>query len=235
MRKSDIVNKIKVTRLNEEQIEKEMDELARKTRHIPLRDENEYLIYQDKYSNDRITQKIMNHGGRVSYYTTSIVPYYIVKQLSMNLESEVIYLVRKDFTDQEVENIEMSNMATRVILDCPLVVPDMSPYDLLFAVHDLKGNVDQIQISFPSLTEIAPRHEQYYEQYEDGKYYLKSMYKFRYFKYIQNSLSIWKMNIFILADSEEDYESLWKYIEKDKPGTRKKVEKKSQKEEGTTK
>lgn len=226
MKSQDIEDKIKVHRLNEKVIETEMDILEQKSRHLSLRDTKAYLIYQEKYTNDKLIRKIISHGGGVSYYTSSVVPYYVLKQLANHTESEVVYAVKKEFTDREKENIELSFMATKVIIDCPMILPDMSPYDLLFALHDLKTNVDKVQLSFPPLTEVGERHEEYYEQ-RNGKYYVKPNYKYMFFKYIQHSLSLWKMNIWIVADSPEDYNKLERIINKEK-------EKRSPKKKGAT-
>jgi len=215
MKSKDIEEKLKVHRLNEKRIESEMDTLESRSRHLPLRDAKEYLIYQEKYTNDRLIRKIISHGGSVSYYTTSIVPYYVLKQLANHTESEVIYSIKPEYTDREKENIQLSYMATKVIIDCPMVIPDMSPYDLLFALHDLKTNVDKVQLSFPPLAEIADRHKEYYEL-RNGKYYVKPHYKYMFFKYIQHSLSLWKMNIWIIADDDIDYGEMRRIVDKAK-------------------
>lgn len=215
MRASDIEKKVKVNRLNEATIEKEMDELARKSKRYPLRNKTEYIIYQEKYTNDNLIQKVIKHGGGITYYTSTIIPYYVLTQLAMNLNSEVVYSIRKNFTDREQENIELSYMATRVIIDVPVVIPDISPYELLFSLEKLKTDVDKIQLSFPPLRpeEISERHKEYYEQVGD-LFYVKAQYKYEYFQYIQTSLSLWKMNIWIVTTTEEEYEAMDKIIQK---------------------
>lgn len=210
-------NKIKITRLNEEAIEQEMDELAEKSRRIPLRDDKAYILYQEKYTNDRLIDKVIQHGGSVTYYTDTIVPLYVIKGLSMHVESEVVYSMRKEFTKREIANVMEAFKATEVKIDVPIVLPDMSPYDILFALHALKTNVDAIQLTFPPLheEEMQERHKKYYEKKEDGLYHLGSIYKFRFFKYIQTSLSTWAMHINILCFSKEEYEGLNKHVQKD--------------------
>ena len=46
VKREDIGKKIKVTRLNEEEIEKNMDLLAARSHRMKVKDNNEYLIYQ---------------------------------------------------------------------------------------------------------------------------------------------------------------------------------------------
>lgn len=215
MKREDIENKVKVHRLNEEEIEQEMDELHKKSRRYPIRNNKEYLIYQEKYTNDTLIAKIIQHGGGVSYYTNTILPYQVLTQLSRNLNSEVIYSIRKPFTDKEQENIELSYMGTKVIIDCPVVIPDTNPYDLLFCLEKIKTNVDKVQLSFPPLreTEIAERHKEYYEKIGD-LYYVKASYKYKYFQHVQTSLSLWKMNIWLVTNTPKEHKELTEIIDK---------------------
>lgn len=217
MLKDDITNKIKVTRLNEDEIEQEMDELAEKsTRRMNAKNDKSYILYQEKYNNDTLIHKLLNYAGSVTYYSTTIVPYYVTRELAKNLQSEVVYPVKPYYEPREIENIQMNFTACPVSLDCPVVIPDISPYDILFAVHPLKTSVDKIRISFPALLpeEIQPRHKEFY--YKAGDHYeVLPHVKYRYFKYIQTSLSLWKMNIWLVCDSEEDKEEIQKLIDKD--------------------
>ncbi|QPW37239.1 hypothetical protein GMNKNHGO_00017 [Enterococcus phage vB_Efa29212_3e] len=222
MKKEDIARKIKVNRLNEEEIEREMDELASNPLKTPIgymdrTNEKSYILYQEKYTNDRLIQKLFKHAGSVSYYTDTIVPYYIIEQISKNLTSEVIYPTKNSYENREIENVQLAFTACPVTIDCPVVLPDVSPYDVLFALHPLKTNVDKIQISFPCLTEeeFDTRHEEYYHKV-GSHYEVKSEYKYKFFKYVQTSLSIWAMNIWLVCDSDEDYNKIDRYIQKEK-------------------
>lgn len=226
MTRDAIADKIKIHRLNEDEIEKDMDKMKEKSKRFPIKDNKEYIIFQEKYTNDRLIRKVIQHGGTVSYYTDSIVPYYVLKQLATHTDSEVIYQIREQFTDNQIENVNLAFMATQVVIDCPVVVPDNSPYDILFSLHDLKTDVDHVQLSFPPLRDIEERHEEYYEKREDGLYHLKPGYQYRYYEYIEKSLSLWAMNIFIITNTEYDHEELSKIIDKVKskrsPGSKKK-------------
>lgn len=217
MKRSDITEKIKVNRLNEKTVEAEMDELASKSpSRFALRDDKAYILYQELYTNDTLIAKVLKHGGSVSYYTDTVVPYYVLKDLAKNLTSEVVYPTKPSYSHKEIENIQQSFMACPVIIDCPVVLPDMSPYDVLFALHPLKTNVDKVQISFPCLQpdEFQARHERYYHKV-GNHYELLPKYKYEFFKYVQTSLSIWAMNIWLVCDSDEDYNAVNEYIEKE--------------------
>lgn len=209
--------KIKITRLNEKQVEEEMDELSRKSKRIPRRNDKSYIMYQEKYTNDRLIEKVIKHGGSISYYTDTLIPHYVIKGMSMNNRSEAIYSMRKQFSKREISNVIETFKACEVKVDVPVIIPDISPYDILFSLHDLKTNVDAIHLTFPPLreSEIGERHLKYYSKKEDGLYHLSSYYKYRYFKYIQTSLSIWAIHIHIICFSQEEYEGIDKYVQKD--------------------
>ena len=208
---------IKVSPLNEDTIQKEMDNLEAKSRRLPLKDSNHYLIYHEKYLNDKLVESIIKHGGGVSYYTDSVAPYYVINQLSLHTNSEIIYTLRDKFTPKEIKNVELASMATRVVVDCPIVVPNINPYDVLFSLHSLKVHVDKVQFSFPRLheKELTKANLPYYDKDAEGLYNLKAEIRFRYFKYIQTSLSIWKMYIILLCEDDTIYTELEKIISKD--------------------
>lgn len=218
MQRQEIVDKIKITRLNEKEIEKEMDELAEKSSpRVPERNDKAYILFQESYNNDTLIAKVLNHAGSVSYYTDTVIPYYVLRRLANNLTSEAIYSVKKDYTKEELENIQLSFMACPVVVDCPVVVPDINPYDILFALHPLKTSVDKVQVSFPWLSEkeYSDRHKPYYHKVGDH-YEATPQTKYRYFKYIQTSLSIWAMNIWLVCDSFTDMIDVQDLIEKER-------------------
>ncbi|AAY53369.1 hypothetical protein [Listeria phage P100plus] len=216
MKRSAIEKSIKVTRLNEKEIEEEMDKLAEGSTRFNKKNKKSYLLYQEKYTNDRLIQKLFAHGGSVTYYTNSIIPYYVIKHMAQSTTSKAVYSVKKEFTEEQVKNIELTKMATTVIIDVPVVVPDVSPYDVLFSLHPLKTDVDGVQFSFPRLgkSEIQKRHLPFYEL--KGKVYeLRPEIKYEYVKYTQVSLSIWGMYLWLVCNSEEDFQEIDKLLQKD--------------------
>lgn len=203
--KQEEANFIKVTRLNEAEIERNMDKLKKQSKRFNLRDNNTYLLYKQRYGNDTVQDKIFDHGGFVYYYTTDKVPIPVINKLAGVPQSEVIYYCKKEHTLEDVKNVQLASMATKVSIDVPIVLPDINPYDYLFSLYPLRYHVDKVKISFPALQEgeIQKRHKPYYVFY-NGAYHLKSKYKFRCFKYLQDPLSVWKMNIWLICDSERD-------------------------------
>jgi len=206
----------KVTRLNEKLIEREMDELKRKSTRFNKRNRKSYLLYKERYSNDTVQDKIMNHGGYIYYYTTDRVPVPVINQLANVPQSEVIYFCKKDYTAEDVRNVQLVSMATKVAIDVPIVLPDINVYDYLFSLYPLRYHVDKVNISFPALSEkeIQDRHKEFYIFY-NGMYHLKAKYKYQCFQYLQEPLSTWKMNIWLICDSKRDLQMVESMVVRD--------------------
>jgi len=198
-------NFTKVTRINEKQIEKEMDQLKAKSTRFNRRNKKAYLIYKERYGNDTVQDKIFDHGGYIYYYTTDRVPIPVISKLAATPQSEVIYFCKKEYKLEDVKNIQLASMATKVTIDVPIVLPDINVYDYLFSLYPLRYHVDKVNISFPALkeSEFQDRHKEFYVFY-NGMYHLKAKYKYQCFQYLQEPLSTWKMNIWLICDSAKD-------------------------------
>jgi len=195
----------KVTRLNEKEIEKDMDKLHKESHRYNKRDSSTYMLYKERYGNDTVQDKVFDHGGFIYYYTTDRVPVPVINKLAGVPQSEVIYYCQREYSSEDVKNIHLASMATQLSIDVPIVLPDINPYDYLFALYPLRYHVDKVKLSFPALREdeIQERHKGYYGFY-NGAYHLKSKYKYDCFRYLQEPLSTWKMNIWLISDSERD-------------------------------
>ena len=214
--KQEEANFTKVTRLNEKKIEQEMDQLKEKSTRFNKRNKKRYLIYKERYGNDTVQDKIFNHGGYISYYTTDRIPIPVIGRLAAIPQSEAIFLCKKDFSLEEVRNVHLASMATKVTIDVPIVLPDMNVYDYLFSLYPLRYHVDKVNISFPALSEkeIQERHKPFYIFY-NGMYHLKAIYKYQCFQYLREPLSTWKMNIWLVCDSKQDLHKVEEMVRKD--------------------
>jgi len=209
-------NFIKVTAINDKLVEKEMDDLAQQSTRFNKRNNKKYMLYKHRYGNDTVQEKVMDHGGYVYYYTQDRVPIPVINKLASVPQSEVIYQCKKEHTLEDVLNVQFTSMATKVSVDVPIVLPDINVYDYLFSLFPLRYHVDNVRISFPALTEkeIKPRHREFYVFY-NGLYHLKSRYKYDCFRYLQEPLSTWKMNIWLICDSKRDMQMVEDMVARD--------------------
>ncbi|UVT34910.1 hypothetical protein [Staphylococcus phage vB_SauM-V1SA20] len=183
-----------------------MDNLANKSTRYILRDDKHYMLFNEKYNNDKLIEKICKHGGQVTYYTDSVVPYYVLKDLSAHPKSSVVYRMRSKFNNKEMDNIALSFMGTKVIIDISVVFPYVNPYDIIRSLYDVKTNVDEVHLSFPRISSIDAKQGKYYT-YDKEAYKLKPRYTLDFADKLRVSLSVWKMYIYILASKEnKDYE-----------------------------
>lgn len=215
-----------VTPMNEQRIQGEMNRLEKESGRFKHRDDTHYLIYHEKYDNDNLVESLFDHGGEVSYYTTGLVPYYVIKKMAQCPVSEAVFSLRKRYTDPEIRNVQVTATATQTKIDMSVVLPDLNPYDCLFSLFDLRYNIDKVQITFPPLTEreMAKKRATYYELKEDKLYHLKTKYKWNFYQIVKEPLSKWKMNIWFVCDSQEEEDTItrWAYPNK---GKKEKVDK----------
>ncbi|AGK86980.1 hypothetical protein FDJ58_gp172 [Bacillus phage SIOphi] len=207
---------IKVTKLNEKEVEREMDALKKTSSRFNKRNSKKYLLYKHKYADDTVQEKVFDHGGHIFYYTPDRVPMPIISKLASVPQSEVVYNCKKEYTVEDVKNVQLVSKATQVSVDVPIVLPDINPYDYLFSLYPLRYHVDKVKISFPALREdeIQKRHKKYYVYY-NGMYHLKSKYKYDCFRFIQEPLSTWKMNIWLVCDSRKDMKRVESMVVRD--------------------
>lgn len=197
----------KVTSLNKKEIEKKLLKLKKKSRRLPLKDDENYILYDETYMDDGFAELIMQHSGGISYYTESTVPYYIIEHLASKSDSQAIYAIKKEYSNKEVDNIELASMATETVIDLPVVLPYTNPYDVMFSLHPLKVHVDKVHLSFPPLreSELMECSKDFYELKEDELYHADVASRFEFVRYIRESLSIWKMNIYLICEDKDSY------------------------------
>lgn len=189
-----------------------MDDLESKSSRYVMRDDRHYLLFNEKYNNDKLIEKIIKHGGKVTYYTDTVVPYYVFKDLAKHQDSTVVYRMRKDFTDKEVDNIALSFMGTKVVVDISVVLPNVNPYEIIRQLHSVKTNVDEVHLSFPRLKEVDTKQKKFYD-FDGEAYTMKPEYKVDFADRIRVSLSVWKMYIYILTD-DKDHTDVQSVIDK---------------------
>lgn len=210
--RDDIDSMIKVTEKNEEEVLADLEKLEKASRRYTLKDDQKYLYFNRVFNNDRLLDLLTAHGGEVHFYTSSVVPYYVLKQLAKHKNSSVIYGLANTYTHKEIDNIGLAYMATHVTMDIPVVIPDINPYKILDNLSGLKTNVDEVQLSFPRLEEIRENQKPYYT-FDGEMYDVKPDEKLKYAEYLRNSLSIWKMYLYIVANTDKDFKAVDKTIQ----------------------
>jgi len=211
-----------VTTQTQDEITKHIEQQAKESGLLAERDDKHYLIFKSPLANDSLNQNLFRYGGQVTYYSDGVVPYPIVQLLSENRKfSKVCYQFKKQYDIEEIKNVNLVAMAGTVVLDLPIVYSQMTPYQVLVSLFDLRYKVDRVELAFPALSvedvEGNPSLREFYIQSESDSatYELKSEYKYEFFDEIRDSLSSWKMNVFLICDNEKDHKRLAKLQEVD--------------------
>lgn len=215
----------KATPVNKEslrEIQQTMEELKRQSRRMPMMNDKTYEVTYDSNMDDGLFTDICMHGGGVKFRTDSVAPYYVIQQLASNPDSEIVYTSLDEVTDKRRQNVELSFMATKTSVEVDVKLPETGPWDLVFDLEPLKLTIDNLYLNFPIIEDREDIPEGYIHFYNPTPkgYQLKAKYRYRYFKYIQASLSIWKMNIYLICEDNVVLNELEELQRLDKPKKR---------------
>lgn len=202
---------------DKEQLTQHLASLSKRSRRLNVVDEQHYKVDYTTYMDDYLFSELCKHGGYIDFHTDNLAPYYVIQQLSTRPACHISYAMQYPFTREQKHNMELAFTATETVIEVDVALPNLSPYTLLFELHDLKTNVDKVVLNFP-LVEGECIAEPYRELYQPcgNKYQLTAEARYRFFKYIQDPLSIWCMNIYLNCEDSNMYEELSGYVKADK-------------------
>ena len=183
--------------------------------------EDKYLYVQDEMLEDEYALTMIKKGFNLFYYAKRPVPSKILEAMAESNRGAIIYKMRSnDKIDKEfITNVSDAHACTKVIFDCPVVIPDIAPVDVLTNLAHFSTNVDEVQV------DVMPLHDKEIRAYEKPYYYVEladnlwhcyPKHKFEYFKELKNPLSGWGMLINLLADTDNDYKTLTELMTKDR-------------------
>ena len=183
--------------------------------------EDKFLYVQDEMLEDEYALTMIKKGFNLFYYAKRTVPDKILDAMASTNRGAIIYKMHPSSKiDKDlINNVSKAHEATKVIIDCPVVIPDIAPVDVLTNLAHFSTNVDEVQV------DIMPLHDKELREYEKPYYYVDisdnlwhcyPKHKFEYFKELKNPLSGWGMLINLMADTDSDYRTLTELMTKDK-------------------
>lgn len=202
-------NKVrKVTAVNKQQILTDIKHKQYADRYILFHTRAARSLGED----DKLNRAILRTPRPVSYYTTNVVPIHILLRLADKKDCEVVYNIAKEFTLEQIKNIETANMLCRTVVSCPLVFPDVNYRDILFSLWDLRYILDRVKLEFPDLTkkQIGDRVNYYEYNKITQLYQLRKRYKYQYYQDLHEVLARWRIQLWLLLNSLDECA----YIEK---------------------
>ena len=191
-----------------------------------LMDNKKFVYDQGSLLDDNYVITMIRKGMDVNYHTrdhrkghAGLVPDDVLSAYALSNQGAVVFGMEADPHRDYITNVEKAHEATRVIIDCPVVLPDVEANKVVFALAPLSTNVDEVQVDVMPLhdTEMVDfRKAYYYYSIADDLYVPYPKSKFDWFKYIKNPLSGWGMVINMFYWDDADKTAIEDLVKKDK-------------------
>ncbi|BCK59828.1 hypothetical protein [Staphylococcus phage vB_SauH_DELF3] len=107
-----------------------MDIVTNKFTRDQRRDNRHHRLFNEKFNNEELIVKINHHGGQVTYYRNSVVPFYVLFNLSAHRTAHVVYRMSNQLNNIKMDKRKKSFMGTNVIGGIPVTRLQLNPYDL---------------------------------------------------------------------------------------------------------
>jgi len=191
-----------------------------------LTDDKQFIYDQNSLLDEDYIITMIKKGMDVYYRSrdprkghAGLVPDRILEAYANSNRGAVVFGMEAEPHRDYIANVEKAHEATRVIIDCTVVLPDITASDVVMSLAPLSTNVDEVQVDVVPLreNEIADfRKTYYYFSLADNLYMPYAKAKFDWFKQIKNPLSGWGMLINMFYRSEDDKKALEDLVKKDK-------------------
>ena len=187
---------------------------------------------QDTFLDNDLVLTMINKGAIVMYKTfngrrghSGIVPDEILDALANSNRGGVMFGMEPDPHRDYIDSVAKAHEATMVYIDCPVIVPDISPERVLVSLEPLATNVDEVQIDFPPL-HMDKKHQElrdwekpyYYITSKDHLWHVYPKHEFKFFLGLKNSLSAWGMQINMVMHDEEEKKAIEELAKADRNG-----------------
>ena len=171
---------------------------------LSKRDNHHYVLFDtgSYFIDSSFVQDLFYKGGFVSYYTQNKIPDNVRLLLASNRHtSEAIYLFKPQYSVDEIRNIDFVAVGSKVKIDLPVKIKDNTPFIIMNSLADLAFKVDEIQLVF--------------SKYDANGNKVTSYDKYNTITSIRDALSGWKMEILLLADNQDELDTLQNLKDKD--------------------
>lgn len=191
-----------------------------------LMDNKKYIYDQGSLLDENYVITMIKKGMDVYYHTrdprkghAGLVPGTILEAFAASNKGAVVFGMEAEPHRDYIVSVEKAHEATRVIIDCPVVLPDVEANKVVMALAPLSTNVDEVQV------DMMPLHEEEISDFRRAYYFYditKDWYtpypksKFDWFKRIKNPLSGWGMIINMMYWSDSDKTGMAELVKKDK-------------------
>lgn len=136
-----------------------------------------------------------------------------VGRLGEHRDNEVSVPYQQTYTSTEAHHVRMYSRITTTNMNVTIDIEEDKATDICMGLFNLRFAIDDLHIHFLAKKEV-PKESKYLYEYcrRTGKYHVKAIEQFKYFKEIHDPLSIWKMSINLYMHSREAREQILKYV-----------------------
>lgn len=182
---------------NAKKVKLELLQLEEDAEGLPIRDANKYILYHSTSLDDELVELIFRYGGEAIYYTDSIVPARVMELIAENrYTASAMYSYNQGFSMERALNVSTTFSAGKTLLDIP--AQGLTPFDILVELDKIKYSADGVYFYLEDLSKAGD----YQAEYD-------------WFVGLRDALSNWRMNIYMLYNTEEELTGLFELKERD--------------------
>ena len=163
---------------------------------------------------------IMEMGVDVTYLTRFPVSDKVLDTFAKLDLGKIVYQLGQYPSKPLITNVIKAYEATRVSIDMPVILPNITPYDVIKAMSPFGTSVDNLEIDFPPLheKEITPFNKSYYYMglTKNPLWHCYPKSQFDFIKSLQRSMSAWGIHIVLTYHSEGEKKSIEELVAGDR-------------------
>lgn len=175
-----------------------------------------YVLSGEAYANEDMLAKFIDLGVHIQVLTMGLLSDTILDALAGNKHTSAVYILRSNPAEIVIDNVMKAHEATKVIMDCPVILPDISGYKVIEALSNYRVAIDELQLDFPVLNDKelgvdtrgnvlgSINRKPFYYSDLSGKWHVYTEKKYSFYKSIEPSCSSWGIYIKVIC---EDYSS----------------------------
>ncbi|MBT9670531.1 hypothetical protein GPK34_00570 [Secundilactobacillus kimchicus] len=183
-----------------------------------LRDDSlHYLMFHEGYVDNSAIKGLIDEGVPLSYMTNSVVPFQVLLMLHEVPGSEAVYVLPKDFTANQIENVRQSAKLCKTVIKVPVDVDHLfdTQWEYLFRLWSVRYVVDKVEFDFPRLKaeeyqELEENQQHGFNQQEDGYFCVTPATEYAFYSALHEVLARWRMQMYLDVESDLEINQLHK-------------------------
>lgn len=168
-----------------------------------------YKIKYNFKANDTLNHELIKQEYLVRYETDSVIPFPVLLDLGKSKSSYPVYLLKKEYTDKEIENIKVAMLAAedQTVITTTLDIINQSSWDILFNISALRYFVKRLEIHFKSLSskefsQLSDHNKTLFEEYQ-GRYVPTIKVMTKVYQETHEPLARWRIQDYLIVPDKK--------------------------------